>query len=63
MRAPIDMKETYQSGEIYGSITNEWRSLIIGTGEDTQIMGEAAGSDTEHQFSSMCSGFLQEKSD
>ena len=39
MRAPIDMKETYQSGEIYGSITNEWRSLIIGTGEDTQIMG------------------------
>ncbi|MFR8085297.1 MAG: thioester domain-containing protein, partial [Faecalimonas sp.] len=39
LRAPIDMKETYQSGEIYGSITNEWRSLIIGTGEDTQIMG------------------------
>lgn len=39
LKAPMDMKEAYQSGEIYGSITNEWRSLIIGTGEDTQVMG------------------------
>ena len=28
-----------ERGKFYGSITNEWRSLIIGTGEDTQIMG------------------------
>ena len=33
------MKEAYQSGDICGSITNEWRSLIIGTGKDTQVMG------------------------
>lgn len=39
LKAPLHMKEAYQSGEIYGSITNEWRSLIIGTGNDTQVMG------------------------
>ncbi len=39
LKAPIDMKGTYQSGDICGSITNEWRSLIIGTGKDTQVMG------------------------